>query len=173
MKPASAMSFAAKKPGRSALVCALTGTAGAASGSQALVKVRTTSLGKTLVASNGKTLYMFARDKTTKSTCNGSCATFWPPLLTTGTAKAGPGVTASLLGTTHRTDGTVQVTYHGHPLYFFAKDTKAGQTNGEDPAAGRCRWGLWPRLIVDDRVPGTPMCRARPPDGRHRLALPA
>ena len=122
------------------VVCALTGTAGAASGSQALVKVRTTSLGKILVASNGKTLYMFARDKTTKSTCNGSCASFWPPLLTTGAAKAGPGVTASLLGTTHRTDGTVQVTYHGHPLYFFAKDTKAGQTNGEGLAAFGAKW---------------------------------
>src|SRR5256885_2223137 len=122
------------------LACALTGTAVAASGSQAVVKIRATSLGKTLVASNGKTLYLFARDKTTKSTCNGSCATFWPPLHTTGPAKAGPGVTARLLGTTHRADGTVQVTYHGHPLYFFAKDTKAGQTNGEGVAAFGAKW---------------------------------
>jgi predicted lipoprotein with Yx(FWY)xxD motif len=122
------------------VACGLTGTAVAASESPAMIKVRTTSLGKTLVASNGKTLYLFARDKTTKSTCSGSCATFWPPLLTTGAAKAGAGVTASLLGTTHRSDGTVQVTYHGHPLYFFAKDTTAGQTNGEGVAAFGAKW---------------------------------
>jgi predicted lipoprotein with Yx(FWY)xxD motif len=122
------------------VACALTGTAVAASGSQAVIKVRATSLGKILVASNGRTLYLFARDKTTKSTCTGSCATFWPPLLTTGTAKAGAGVTAGLLGTTHRSDGTTQVTYHGHPLYFFAKDTKAGQMNGEGIAAFGAKW---------------------------------
>ena len=67
----------------------LTGAAVAAIGSTAVVKVRATSLGSTLVAANGKTLYMFAQDKSTKSTCSGNCATFWPPLLTTGRPKAG------------------------------------------------------------------------------------
>jgi predicted lipoprotein with Yx(FWY)xxD motif len=118
----------------------LTGTAMAASGSPAIVKVRATSLGSTLVASNGKTLYMFAHDTTTKSTCTGSCATFWPPLVTTGKPKAGPGVHAALLGTTHRADGKLQVTYHGHPLYFFAKDTKAGATSGEGVNAFGGKW---------------------------------
>jgi len=122
------------------VACALTGTAVAAGSSQALVKVRTTSLGKVLVAANGKTLYMFARDTSTKSMCSGSCATFWPPFTTTGAAKAGPGVTAALLGTTRRADGKMQVTYHRHPLYFFAKDTKAGQMNGEGLAAFGAKW---------------------------------
>src|SRR5258705_13838544 len=108
----------------------LAGTAVAASGSTAVVNVRATSLGSTLVAGNGKTLYMFAHDTSTKSTCSGSCATYWPPLITTGKAQAGPGVTAALLGTTHRADGKLQVTYHGHPLYFFANDKKAGETAG-------------------------------------------
>jgi predicted lipoprotein with Yx(FWY)xxD motif len=119
---------------------AVTGVAVAASGSTAVVNVRSTSLGKILVASSGKTLYMFAQDKSTKSTCSGNCATFWPPLLTTGSPKAGPGVTASLLGTTHRADGKLQVTYHGHPLYFFANDKKAGETGGEGIKAFGAKW---------------------------------
>jgi predicted lipoprotein with Yx(FWY)xxD motif len=119
---------------------ALTGTAVAASGSNAVVKVRATSLGKILVASSGKTLYMFAHDTSTKSTCSGSCATFWPPLVTTGKAQAGPGVTAGLLGTTHRADGKLQVTYNGHPLYFFANDKKAGETGGEGIKAFGGKW---------------------------------
>jgi predicted lipoprotein with Yx(FWY)xxD motif len=118
----------------------LTGTALAASGSIAVVKIRATSLGSIIVASNGKTLYMFAHDTTMKSTCSGSCATFWPPLVTTGKPKAGPGVQAALLGTTHRADGRLQVTYHGHPLYFFVKDTKAGATSGEGVNAFGGKW---------------------------------
>ena len=89
---------------------------------------------------NGKTLYLFARDTGTTSKCSGSCATFWPPFTTTGAARAGAGVTAALLGTSRRADGTMQVTYHGHPLYFFAKDTKAGQMNGEGVAAFGAKW---------------------------------
>jgi len=119
---------------------ALAGTALAASGSVAVVKVRATSLGSTLVASNGNTLYMFAHDTTTKSTCSGMCATYWPPLVTTGKPKAGPGAHAALLGTTHRADGKLQVTYHGHPLYSFANDKKAGATSGEGVKAFGAKW---------------------------------
>jgi predicted lipoprotein with Yx(FWY)xxD motif len=119
---------------------ALTGTAVAASGSTAVVNIRATSLGSALVAGNGKTLYMFAHDTSTKSTCSGSCATYWPPLVTTGKPKAGPGVHANLLGTTHRADGKLQVTYHGHPLYFFANDKKAGATTGEGVKAFGGKW---------------------------------
>ncbi len=119
---------------------ALTGTALAASGSIAVVKVRATSLGSTLVASHGNTLYMFAHDTTTKSTCSGMCATYWPPLVTTGKPKAGTGVHAALLGTTHRANGKLQVTYHGHPLYFFSNDKKAGATTGEGVKAFGGKW---------------------------------
>lgn len=118
----------------------LTGTALAASASIAVVHVRATSLGSTLVAANGKTLYLFAHDTSTKSTCSGMCATYWPPLITTGKPKAGPGAHASLLGTTHRADGKLQVTYHGHPLYFFANDKKAGATSGEGLKAFGGTW---------------------------------
>jgi predicted lipoprotein with Yx(FWY)xxD motif len=103
---------------------------GSAATSRATVSVRTTKLGTILVDQQGRTLYDFVKDKKNKSECGGSCATFWPPLLTNGNPKAGKGVQPKLLGTTVRKSGT-QVTYAGHPLYMYAGDKKAGQTNGE------------------------------------------
>ncbi|HZT14474.1 MAG TPA: hypothetical protein VFA19_00875 [Gaiellaceae bacterium] len=97
----------------------------------ATVAVGSTSLGSVLVDATGRTLYLFTPDSGGTSTCYGQCATTWPPLTVTGTPVAGTGVDASLLGTTTRTDGSVQVTYAGHPLYSFAKDSAPGQTNGE------------------------------------------
>lgn len=99
---------------------------------QATVGTRSVKrLGTILVDGKGRTLYLFEADKTTKSTCAGSCATAWPPLLTSGTAKTGPGARKNLLGTTKRPDGTSEVTYNGHPLYYYAGDAKPGDTNGE------------------------------------------
>jgi len=88
-------------------------------------------LGTILVDGSGKTVYLFVADKSTASTCYTSCATIWPPVLTTGAPVAGSGATASLLGTTTRTDGKVEVTYAGHPLYYFIQDKKAGDTTGQ------------------------------------------
>jgi predicted lipoprotein with Yx(FWY)xxD motif len=95
------------------------------------VGVASSRLGRIVVDGNGRTLYAFGKDKNARSACSGSCATYWPPLLTSGKARAGHGVKASLLGTTKRGDGKLQVTYNRHPLYTFRLDTKAGQTNGE------------------------------------------
>lgn len=87
--------------------------------------------GTILVNASGMTLYMLTGDSPTTSICTGACPPIWPPLSTTGTPKAGSGINAHLLGTITRTDGTRQVTYNGHPLYTFSKDTAAGQVNGE------------------------------------------
>ncbi len=119
------------------LGAALAVAAGAAGGTQTthartVVKLRATSLGKLLVNARGRTLYLYTPDAPRKSRCYGACATAWPPLLSTGKAKAAKGVKAKLLGLTRRTDGTHQVTYKGHPLYLYAGDAKAGQVNGED-----------------------------------------
>jgi predicted lipoprotein with Yx(FWY)xxD motif len=96
------------------------------------IKVATDAkLGAILVDEDGKTLYLFVADKSTSSTCYSSCATLWPPVLTTGAPVAGTGTTASLLGTTTRTDGKVEVTYAGHPLYYFIQDKKAGDATGQ------------------------------------------
>jgi predicted lipoprotein with Yx(FWY)xxD motif len=105
-----------------------TGAAGAAT-----VKVMDTpKLGKVIVDSEGMTLYDFHKDKGTTSACYGACAMDWPPLLTKGSPKAMAGAQAPLLGTTKRRDGTVQVTYGGHPVYTFFEDKKPGETNGND-----------------------------------------
>src|SRR5262245_9534705 len=90
--------------------------------SSATVSLRETSLGMILVAPNGHTLYLFRKDTNDKSACSGSCAQFWPPLLTRSKPTAGPGVRASLLGTTKRSNGSMQVTYNRHPLYGFVLD---------------------------------------------------
>jgi predicted lipoprotein with Yx(FWY)xxD motif len=97
----------------------------------ATIRTHSSSLGKILVDSNGRTLYLFAKDKRNASSCSGSCAAYWPPLLTRGKPIARAGAKASLLGTTRRSDGSMQVTYAGHPLYRFALDMRAGQTKGE------------------------------------------
>jgi predicted lipoprotein with Yx(FWY)xxD motif len=102
------------------------------SGAKGTVDLRSTAFGKVLVSANGHTLYLFRHDHGTKSTCYGACATNWPPLLTTVLkVSGGSGVKGALLGTTRRTNGKLQVTYHGHPLYWFFLDKKAGQTKGQ------------------------------------------
>jgi predicted lipoprotein with Yx(FWY)xxD motif len=98
----------------------------------ATVNVRSTGLGKILVDSRGRSLYLFEKDTGPKSTCFSACASAWPPFRTNGKPMAGTGVKASLLGTTTRSDGNAEVTYNGYPLYYYAGDQKAGDTNGQD-----------------------------------------
>jgi len=98
----------------------------------ATVETAVSSLGRILVDTQGRTLYLFEKDKKGHSTCSGQCAAYWPPLITTGTPAAKAGAKQSLLGVTHRSDGKLQVTYAGHPLYTFVQDTKRGQTNGQN-----------------------------------------
>jgi len=88
-------------------------------------------LGQILVDGNGRTLYLFEADKGSSSTCYGSCASYWPPLLTGGAPQAGTGANASLLGTTKRNDGTTEVTYAGHPLYYVVTDHNPGDATGQ------------------------------------------
>jgi predicted lipoprotein with Yx(FWY)xxD motif len=88
-------------------------------------------LGQILVDEKGMTVYLFVADTGKESTCYTSCATIWPPVLTDGAPQAGNGANASLLGTTTRTDGKVEVTYAGHPLYYFLQDKAAGDVKGQ------------------------------------------
>jgi predicted lipoprotein with Yx(FWY)xxD motif len=113
-----------------------------ATAAAATIKTGTSSLGAILTDATGRTLYLFEKDAGTKPTCYGACAQGWPPLLTTGTPAAGAGASASLLGTITRTDGTVQVTYAGHPLYYFVRDTTPGTIKGEGLQAFGAGWDL-------------------------------
>jgi len=106
----------------------------------ATVSLHRTKLGAVLVNSRGRTLYLFAKDRRGKSSCNGNCARFWPPLLGRGTPTAGPGVRQSLLGMTRRSNGALQLTYNRHPLYTYVRDHGAGQTNGEGSLLFGARW---------------------------------
>ena len=118
----------------SALALAAAATVALADGTGAggsRVGVASSPLGRILVDSKGITLYDFPPDKGTTSVCYGACAALWPPLLTHGKPVAGHGARASLLGTTKRKDGKLQVTYRGHPLYYFVTDRKPGQTTGQ------------------------------------------
>jgi predicted lipoprotein with Yx(FWY)xxD motif len=112
------------------LVAALAVASGTKAGG-ATVAVAKSPLGRILVDSKGITLYDFPPDKGTASVCYGACAALWPPLIASGKPVAGPGVRASLLGTTRRKDGKLEVTYNGHPLYYFVSDRKPGQTTGQ------------------------------------------
>ena len=94
------------------------------------ISLKSTAVGKVLVGANGRTLYLFTADKGAKSVCYGQCAKYWPPLVA-GKPTAGTGLNASMLGTTKRKDGKLQVTYHGHPLYFFLLDKKVGDVAGQ------------------------------------------
>ena len=119
------------------LLAWLTFTSGAGAAAQRdtatrfTVAIAKTPLGKVVVDSRGKTLYLFEADRRGKSACYGACAKAWPPVLVIGKPKAGPGARAALLGVVKRKDGKEQVTYRGHPLYRFFKDTKRGQVKGQ------------------------------------------
>ena len=102
---------------------------GGSSSATAAIGTRKTSLGTVLVNSSGLTLYWFANDSTSASTCTGACASAWPPVI--GTPHPASGVTLSgKFGTIKRPDGSLEATYDGHPLYTFAGDTAAGQVTG-------------------------------------------
>ena len=104
------------------------------------VGVASSGLGRILVDGRGHTLYLFGKDRHGRSACSGQCAGFWPPLIASGNPVATAGARASLLGTTKRADGRLQVTYNHHPLYTFVQDVSTGQTNGEAVAAFGAKW---------------------------------
>ena len=115
------------------------GASGASKGT--VVKTRSTSLGTVITNKKGVTLYLFEKDKNGKSACSGACAQNWPPLITKGKPHAGGKAVASKLGTTKRSDGRMQVTYGGHPVYTFVLDNgKPGSTKGEGVKAFGAEW---------------------------------
>jgi len=114
--------------------------AGAESGAAVVSLGSTKKVGMVLVDSSGMTVYDFHKDKGTTSSCYGACAEGWPPVLSEGEPTVGNGASSSKLGTTERKDGTMQVTYAGHPLYTFVEDKKPGEANGNDTSAFGGQW---------------------------------
>ena len=102
-----------------------------ASAAQVSVQVLHGPLGTYLADGSSRALYVFAADTGSKSNCSGTCATYWPPLIADGSVTAGAGAAGDNIATTHRSDGTEQVTYAGHPLYYYAGDENARETDGQ------------------------------------------
>src|ERR1700744_973628 len=116
---------------------------GSASGASTTVITTATSSGATfLVTSSGRAVYLWAKDTGDMSACTGACAGAWPPVTTTGTVTASGSAKASDLGTITRSDGTKQVTYDGHPLYFFAGDSGPGTASGQGSDNFGAKWWL-------------------------------
>jgi predicted lipoprotein with Yx(FWY)xxD motif len=98
---------------------------------------------KYLVDQRGQSVYLFEKDEQGESYCSGACAAVWPPLETSTAPNAGAGIQSGALGTIKRNDGDMQVTYHGHPLYYYAADAStAGKTKGEDIEQFGSSWYL-------------------------------
>ena len=116
--------------------CGGGGSSGSSSGSSGSAATIDTAsiegLGPILVDSEGMTVYEFTVDKGTTSECYGGCEAAWPPVVANGKPTAGEGAMSSALGTTKRKDGTLQVTYEGHPLYTFAEDSAPGEVTGNE-----------------------------------------
>lgn len=93
-----------------------------------------------LIDGAGRTVYLWVADSGTTSTCTGGCASVWPPVTTASAPVAGSGAVGTDLGTTKRSDGSTQVTYHGHPLYYFASDTSSGQASGQGSNSFGAKW---------------------------------
>lgn len=111
----------------------------------AKVRIGESEFGRVVMSGRGQALYLFDRESGPTSECYGDCAAAWPPFLTRGKPVAGKGVDPKLLGTTRRTDGPRQVTYKGHPLYYYVHDS---------PGVILCQdvfefGGLW--LVVNPR----------------------
>ena len=113
-----------------------------ASSTSGMVKTAHGSVGTYLVGPNGHALYLFALDKPGKSSCSGACTKVWPPLTTTGKPGASGGAMSAEVGTITRSDGTKQVTYKSHPLYYYAADTSPGTTRGQGIHGFGAKWWL-------------------------------
>lgn len=125
------------------------GSSGSGTTSGAVVKTRSTSIGTVLTNAKGYTLYWFSIDTPTTSKCTGSCATFWPPVKGPVTAASGTSLSGKL-GTIKRSNGTMQATYDGHPLYTYSGDKAPGQTKGN---ALNLSGGLWTAMTPSGKKP--------------------
>jgi predicted lipoprotein with Yx(FWY)xxD motif len=142
----SSSSSSSSPPVQSSSPAAAAGVSSSTGSAGSMVLSRTIGGTAVLTNSAGFTLYWFGRDTSTTSACTGSCATYWPPV--TGPVTAGAGVTGTL-GAITRSDGTVQATYDGHPLYTYAGDSAPGQAKGNGLNASG---GVWHEMTVSGSV---------------------
>jgi predicted lipoprotein with Yx(FWY)xxD motif len=132
---------AAAAPAASSASSTTSATSDASAGAQ-MISITKGPHGSYLTGTDGRAIYLWVADSGGKSACSGACAKAWPPVETKGNPTAGAGVTASKLGTTTRSDGSEQVTYNGHPLYYFIADKSAGDVTGQGNDSFGAKWWL-------------------------------
>lgn len=118
------------------------GSTASGSGTQTVITTHSGSSGTFLTDGSGNAVYLWVKDGKNSSACSGACAGAWPPVPVKGKLVASGGARSSDLGSITRSDGTKQVTYDGHPLYYFAGDSSAGQTNGQGSDGFGAKWWL-------------------------------
>jgi predicted lipoprotein with Yx(FWY)xxD motif len=138
--PASTPSSAAA--GSSSSAAAGSSSSASSSGSAAVISTATASGATFLTDKSGRAVYLWAKDSGGMSACTGACAGSWPPVTTNGAPTVSGGAKASDLGTITRSDGTKQVTYDGHPLYYYAGDSGPGMASGQGSDAFGAKWWL-------------------------------
>jgi predicted lipoprotein with Yx(FWY)xxD motif len=139
----STSSTAAATPAAAATTSSTTSTTSTAAAAGGITIGTSKAHGQTyLTGASGRSIYLWVADKGDMSSCSGACAQAWPPVTTTAKPAAGSGVTAADLGTTKRSDGSEQVTYKGHPLYYFVADKTAGSTAGQGSDSFGAKWWL-------------------------------
>ena len=139
--PSGYSRYGSSAPASTASTTAAAATTTGGSGAGVTVLVKHVKLGTLLAAGpQMMTVYLFEGDKGGSSACSGACAQAWPPVTTTAAATAGAGASASMLATITRSDGTKQVTYNGHPLYYFIQDKAPADTTGQGAKAFGADW---------------------------------
>jgi predicted lipoprotein with Yx(FWY)xxD motif len=132
----------ASSPTGTASGAAAGGSASASASGGTVITTATSSAGTFLTSSSGRAIYLWVKDTGDMSQCSGACAGAWPPVTATGSVTAAGSAKPSDLGTITRSDGTKQVTYDGHPLYFFSGDPGAGTATGQGSDAFGAKWWL-------------------------------
>lgn len=118
------------------------GTGASSAAGAAVITTKSGSAGSFLTDGSGRAVYLWVKDSMNKSECSGACASAWPPVTANGSVTASGDAKASDLGTITRSDGSKQVTYGGHPLYYYAGDSGPGQVNGQGNNGFGAKWWL-------------------------------
>lgn len=119
------------------------GAGSTASGSgSTVITSASSSAGTILTDGSGRALYLWVADSKGKSVCSGACAGAWPPVMASGTVTASGSAKSSDLGSITRSDGSKQVTYNGHPLYYFVGDAGSGTASGQGSDQFGAKWWL-------------------------------
>ena len=138
----SSSAAAPAAPASSAAAPASSAGGASASGGATVITTASSSAGTFLTDGSGRAVYLWVKDTGGTSACTGACAGAWPPVTATGTVTASGSAKASDLGTITRSDGTKQVTYDGHPLYYFSGDSGPGTASGQGSDGFGAKWWL-------------------------------